>query len=81
MPKERHEILAEARRIRAEIEQIFIDAEHWNRIHPSEEPIHPDPDGRLRRLAKGIDQMLASDPGRGPLAEIVERDDDGAPRC
>lgn len=41
------QLRARARRIAREVEQIRVDAEHWNRLHPDEEPINPDPDGEL----------------------------------
>lgn len=47
-------LLARAQRIRAEINQIFLDAEHWNRLHPHETPIDPDPDGGLRRTLAAL---------------------------
>ena len=31
----------------AEINHIFADCDHWNRTHPEEVPIDPDPDGAL----------------------------------
>lgn len=43
MRDSRAEIIARARAIRAEIDQIFADAEHWNRV---------------QRMADGIDRML-----------------------
>jgi hypothetical protein len=36
-----------ARTLKREIEQQFNDCAHWNRLHPKEEPIDPDPDGSL----------------------------------
>ena len=43
--------------LRQEIAQIFIDAAHWNECvrKPDEQPIDPDPDGELRRIAAGYD--------------------------
>jgi hypothetical protein len=52
--KTRKQILEEAQRIRTEIDQIVIDAEAWNRHHPSEKPINPDPVGVLARLRKSL---------------------------
>ncbi len=59
---ERKELIARARRIRQEIKQIFIDAEHWNNFvrSPFELPIDPDSDGELARWAKALDRMLAA---------------------
>ena len=57
--RDRANILREAYRIKTEIAQIFADADYWNINHPNEEPINPDPDGALRRLADGVDRTLA----------------------
>lgn len=56
----REEILTNAERICAEIDKIFADAEHWNNNvrKPDEEPINPDPDGRLAKMRAGYGQML-----------------------
>ena len=61
---ERHQrgmIVANCRLMRADIEQIFRDVGHWNRTHPDEEPIDPDPDGTLRQLADEIDALLLAE--------------------
>jgi hypothetical protein len=57
----RKAIIARARFLRVEIQQIFDDAAHWNRINPNQENINPDPDGELRAIAEGIDAMLAKE--------------------
>ena len=59
----REAIIQRARDMRVNIEQIFSDAEHWNRLHVPWKglPINPDPDGKLRRIADGIDKMLANE--------------------
>lgn len=59
----RASIVARASKLRQEIAQQFADAEHWNRVNVpwKGEPIDPDPDGRLRRIANGIDRMLAGE--------------------
>jgi hypothetical protein len=61
-------IIGRARQLRAEIDQIFVDAEYWNSEHPNDQPIDPDPDGRLRSIADGIDAMLAKEQERKPHA-------------
>lgn len=61
--KTREQIIIEAKRIRQKIAQIFLDADHWNHLHPSEQGINPDPDGMLLRLATAIDEMLAREMG------------------
>jgi hypothetical protein len=57
----RASIIARARKLRAEIEQAYADAAYWNSINCPHKgpPIDPDPDGKLRRIAEGIDKMLA----------------------
>jgi hypothetical protein len=69
---ERARIIGRARRLRAEIEQIFTDVASWNdnARHPDDALVDPDPFGELRRLATAIDDMLANDPGRGPIAPL-----------
>lgn len=66
----RAEILARATSLRAGIQQIFDDAEHWNRRHTpwKGKPIDPDPDGKLRRCADAIDLMFAREAAKLPAA-------------
>jgi hypothetical protein len=58
--KQRHEIINEALRIRAEITQIFNDCEHWNNgvRKPSVVPINADPDGQMERYRNSIEAGL-----------------------
>jgi hypothetical protein len=57
---ERREVLVNRmRHLRQEIQSIFDDAEHWNRIHPDEQLIDPDEDWLLQRMADGLDASLA----------------------
>jgi hypothetical protein len=60
MDTHRKRILSEMKRIRKEIEQIFVDAESWNEnARPDGEPrIDPDPTGQLEQLVKAIDRTL-----------------------
>ena len=51
-------LVENARQTRAEIEQIFSDVGHWNRLHPTAEPIDADPDGFLRQIAEELDALL-----------------------
>ncbi len=53
-------IIRRAMKLRVEIEQIFTDAASWNdnARQPGDEPIDADPDGKLRRIADGLDRML-----------------------
>ena len=50
---ERHQrgmIVANCRLLRADVEQIFRDADHWNRTHPDEDAIDPERARQRRRL-------------------------------
>lgn len=51
-------MILRAEKIKAEIEQIFVDASHWNRIHPDEEPIDPDPDGKMKECWHYCDEVI-----------------------
>lgn len=57
-------LLANMRHFRAEVEQIFTDADYWNRAHPNEIPIDADPGGELRRIIDGIDEALLAEQER-----------------
>lgn len=65
----RSRILQRAMKQRVEIEQIFTDIASWNDNSTARkngaEPIDPDPDGALRRMADGLDRMLSSEASRG----------------
>lgn len=54
----REAILNKAKGMLTEINQIFLDAEHWNNTHPEEEPINPDKDGFLRHMAEILDGVI-----------------------
>ena len=77
--RERAELVADARRLFEQIEEIFADAAAHNRMHPAH-PIDPDPDGRLRRAAESLSYQLVTDTGRGPLAPLDPLDDDDEAR-
>lgn len=63
--RERQLIIDRARRLRHDIEQIFTDCASWNDNSVSRRngaaSIDPDPDGQLRRMADGLDRMLAAE--------------------
>lgn len=65
-------ILRRFRRLRDEIKQMFVDADSWNdNARKLGDPlIDPDPFGEMRRLADAIDELLANDPGHGPIAPL-----------
>ena len=67
----RMEILDRVRRNMQSIEQLFADADHWNRVNPSQEPIDPDPDGRLKTTLAAYREMLAIDEAKGHTGKIV----------
>jgi hypothetical protein len=59
--QDRHDrglLLANARVMRDELEQIFVDTDHWNRAHPDEDQIDPDPGGTMRQMIDEIDALL-----------------------
>lgn len=62
----RDRLLARGMRLRLEIEQTFIDTAHWNDQvrRPDEDPIDPDPDGQLRKLAETLDRQFAQESAR-----------------
>lgn len=63
--KERARIIAKIQRWADEQRQFLSDLEHWNQTHPDEEPIDmPD----IRQMLATADDMLAKDPGHGPIA-------------
>lgn len=72
--KTRDDIIQDAKRIKAEVEQVFMDAASWNDYSTARKrgcaPIDPDPYGELRRLLTAIDAFLAADTGDGPLPPI-----------
>jgi len=51
---ERREIIKRVKGIRRGIEMIFNDAAHWNRLHPTQKPIDPDPDGTLKKMLERL---------------------------
>lgn len=65
---ERDRIIRRAKRLRADIEQIFTDCASWNDYSTARkngaEAINCDPGGELRRLADGLDRMLAEEAKR-----------------
>jgi hypothetical protein len=62
----RQQMIERAVTLRAEIELHFQTYAHWNDNvrKPDEQPIDPDPDGQLLRIAAGIDRMLATEKTR-----------------
>lgn len=71
MDAERRRILSRVESNIREIELMFSDAEHWNRVHPHEEPIDVDPDGRLRATLAAYREMLEIDAAKGHTGKIV----------
>lgn len=50
-------IIRDAERSIANVDQLFADTAHWNRVHPDEEQIDPDPDGEMaavKRYAQAV---------------------------
>ena len=66
MDAERQRIINEAARLVGEINQIFVDVQHWNdRAWDAHGPIDPDPDGQLAAYKLGLDGMLKLEAERG----------------
>ncbi|MDB6017707.1 MAG: hypothetical protein JWR19_2196 [Pedosphaera sp.] len=63
--KTRQQIIQSARKQRIEIQQLFIDVEHWNTaVRPeTEAKIDADPDGKMKQIADALDQMLLKEDG------------------
>ena len=62
----REQLITRTRKIKSEIEQIFIDAAHWNENvrKPRQVPIDPDPDGKLALILEGLNKTLKTEEGR-----------------
>jgi hypothetical protein len=56
---ERVRLLARAINQRDEIHGYFDDIAHWNRLHPHETPIDPDPDGQMAELLRYLNTLIA----------------------
>ena len=70
--KSREAIIQEAERMLKEIKQIFLDAAHWNNIHPDQKPIDPDPDGFLRHMAEILEGFFAREAERKAAARRMK---------
>lgn len=72
----RDRMLARGMRLRLEIEQIFIDCAAWNDNSEARqegaEPIDPDPDGQMRRIADGLDKHHAQESQRKAAACVPQ---------
>jgi len=71
-PADRAKILRRFKRLRREIQIDLNTADYWNEhVRKSdEEPIDGDPFGEMRRLIAAINDLLANDPGHGPIAAL-----------
>lgn len=58
--KTRQQIISNAVNLKAEIDQLFIDADYWNKNvrKASEKDIDPDPDGQMCKTWHALDDML-----------------------
>ena len=72
MTTTRETLLARARHQRQEIAEFFADVAQWNRQHPEEEPIDPDPDGQLAEIAARLDQTLGAPPDFSPAGRLLD---------
>lgn len=72
---DRDRIIRRLKKLRGDIEIDLNTVEYWNTVirpekWPDAEPIDPDPFGELRRMIAAIDELLANDPGHGPIAPL-----------
>jgi hypothetical protein len=69
---ERQRIIRRLKKLRHDIKLDLNTAASWNENvrKPDEESIDADPFGELGRLAAAIDELLANDPGHGPIAAL-----------
>jgi hypothetical protein len=51
-------IIKDAERSIKNIDQLFADTAHWNRLHPDEKPIDPDPDGEMAAVKRYAQALL-----------------------
>ena len=61
MADERIQLFDRAHALLNEIRQLRLDAEHWNRLHPDEQPIVADPDGELAILDDALVALLRAE--------------------
>ncbi|MGE3276747.1 MAG: hypothetical protein AB7O67_16670 [Vicinamibacterales bacterium] len=73
----RQSIIARATTLREEIRQYFDDVAHWNTQvrRDGDAPVDPDPDGKLRRIARGIDRMLLEEGASRAIVDSVKLDE------
>jgi hypothetical protein len=43
-------IIRDAERAVRVVDELFNDTAHWNRLHPDEAPLDPDPDGEMQKV-------------------------------
>jgi len=68
----RASLIRRLKRLRREVQLDINTIEYWN-AHvrkPGEGPLDVDPGGDMRRLVAAIDDLLANDPGHGPIAPL-----------
>ena len=68
--KTRQQILDNAKRQIREIDQYFVDVAYWNRVHPQEDQIDPDPTGSMASLRAALAEMLRIDEAKGHTGTI-----------
>ena len=51
-------IIKDAERSIENVDELFADTAHWNRLHPEEEPIDPDPDGEMAAVRRYAEAMI-----------------------
>lgn len=56
----RAQIIERAKQQLAEIEQYFLDVEHWNSTRTRFEQVPADPDGEITELRESLKRMVAA---------------------
>jgi hypothetical protein len=51
-------IIRDAERSIKHVDELFADIAHWNRVHPQEEQIDPDPDGEMAAVKRYAQAMI-----------------------
>lgn len=68
MASARQRIVNRMGKLLKDIEEHFLDAEHWNALNP-EERIDPDPGGELERMKATLERSLKHEASLGNVPE------------
>ncbi len=91
MDKKRQQIINEAYRILIEIDQMYVDTEHWNSHHPGgfggsanvnatyKDELPVDPDGLIRKIQLNLRKLLKNEAAMGHYPEHVPEKETDTP--